>query len=105
MGWLDVRDDRKRQHLQMIATGNIRDIDRIQQRERRRRWFIFIDIVAILSAIIGYLSYQASFYITSCWFFGITLIIILYLIFRKFSRKRRNNNFRHRRNRKFRRHR
>ena len=49
MGWLDTPEQRRKQHLQVIATGNIRDIDRIQERNRGRGitaffWFTLFGI-------------------------------------------------------------
>ncbi|MEK6825220.1 MAG: hypothetical protein AABY00_00360 [Nanoarchaeota archaeon] len=99
MGWLDVKEGKGGQHLQMIATGNISEIDRIQQRERRRKWFIFLDVVAILSLIVSYLLYKAKFYSEAYWSFGVAIVIFIYLIFKKiksnhYFKKRKDRNFR-----------
>jgi len=97
MGWLDTKESRRNQHLQMIATGNIRDIDRIQQRERKRRWFIFLDVVLVACIIIGIIfTYYDNNYKTGIIFLVIGLVIFLYLVLRKSLRKKRN--FQKRRN-------
>ena len=94
MGWLDTREGRRKQHLQMIATGNIRDIDRMHERDRKRRWFIFLDIALVICILIGIaFIYYNQDYITGIVFIVVGLLILLYLIFRK---KRRHQNFQRR---------
>lgn len=87
MGLFNTPENRRRQHIQINATGNIKDIDRIEQRERRRRIFIFFDVLAVFLIIIGILSIYYKAY-----FFGIVLTvigigIIIYFIFRKTNKK------------------
>jgi len=101
MGWLDVDSKKKEQHTQVIATGNIKDVDRIQQRERKRRWFIFLDIILVVCTLIGIGFIYTKDYLTGVIFIIIGLIILGYLILRKrrkrFSKPRRpqrNRNFR-----------
>ncbi len=47
MGWLDTPQQQKGQHVQIIAGGNIKDVDRIHERDTRRGitgifWILFI---------------------------------------------------------------
>ena len=53
MGWTDTHLNKRRQHIQVIAKGTIRDIDRIQRRDARKRLFIVLDIIAIACLLIG----------------------------------------------------
>ena len=82
MGWLDTPEERRRQHLQMIATGNINDIDRIQERNRRRSinaifWFFFIG-----GGLLGWLMFKAGLIEQSYYLFGFALLFMIVLIFR-----------------------
>src|SRR2546422_970725 len=85
MGLFDFAN-KKRMHLQLH--GNFRDAMRFEEMKRKRRWFYLLDLVAIISAIVGIFLYKAGAYAKSYWAFGIALIIILYLVVRKLSRKR-----------------
>ncbi|MEI6849434.1 MAG: hypothetical protein WCK29_00175 [archaeon] len=95
MGLFDF-GNKKRMHLQLH--GNFRDAVRFEELKRRRRWFYFLDLVAIVSAIIGYYQYQAQAFTNAYWAFGITLVIVFYLVLRKINRKRHKqfNRFRRR---------
>jgi len=96
MGWTDTPEDRRRQHLQMIATGNIRDLDRIHERDRRRKinaiiWFLFI-----LSAVFGVVFW--NYIPIGYWLIGFALLFLIILIFRyglhrkiKIPKRGRNN--------------
>ena len=80
MGWLDTSEHNRRQHLQMFATGNIRDIDRIHERNRRRSinaifWFLFI--VSGVLAFFYIRDYQNGY-----WLAGLSLLFLIILIFR-----------------------
>lgn len=82
MSWLDTPEKRRRQHLQMIATGNIRDIDRIQERNRRRRinaifWFLFI-----VTALFGFIYFKLGFVKISYYLFGFAGLMLVILIIR-----------------------
>jgi len=82
MGWLDIPEERRRQHVQVIAGGNIRDLDRIHERDRSRNinavfWFLFI-----ISAILGLLFFKAGLVKLSFYFFGFALLFLVILIFR-----------------------
>ena len=82
MGWLDVQPDKRRQHLQMIATGNIRDVDRIHERNRRRGINTFLWILFVIGTISGFLIFKADFVKNSFYFFGFSVLILIILIFR-----------------------
>ena len=100
MSWLNTPEDRRRQHLQMVATGNIKDIDRIQERDRRRRinavfWFLFI-----ISLLIGFSFYSIRSTKFAMYFFAFAILMLIILIFRygwnkhlKLPRKSRNNDW------------
>ena len=82
MGWLDTPEERRRQHVQVIAGGNIKDMDRIHERDRRRNitglfWFLFI-----ISAILGFLIFKTGFVKNSFYFFGFSILMLVVLIFR-----------------------
>ena len=106
MGLFDTPANRKRQHLQLIATGNIRDIDRIQQRDRKRHLFIVLNIILAISIFmgIGFIAYNGD-YTTGIILIAIGLFIIVYLIFKKRKHKhyhklyhhhrQKHNNYRH----------
>jgi len=95
MGWLDKGN----QNTQIHGFGNIRDLDRIHQRERKRKIFLFLDFISIISILIGILIiYSFKDYITGFVFIGIGIIILVYFISRKLKRKPRHKN--HRRHRR-----
>jgi len=82
MGWLDTPEDRRRQHVQVIAGGNIRDLDRIHERNRRRSinaifWFLFI-----VSGLLGWLMFQTGLIKQSFYLFGFALLFLVIIIFR-----------------------
>ena len=80
--------------VNVIAGGNIKDLDRINQSERRISLFIFLDIVVVIFILIGvatiYIS-QNFLNITGIVFIAIGIIIILFFVFRK-KKYRRNRN-------------
>lgn len=82
MGWLDVPEERRRQHIQVIAGGNIRDLDRIHERERRRNINFFFWLLFILSGLGGFLTFKAGFVKNSFYFFGFAILMLIILIFR-----------------------
>ena len=82
MAWLDTPEQRRRQHLQMIATGNIRDIDRIQERNRRRKINFILSLFFIITALIGFFAFSSNLLKVSYYFFSFALIILIVLIFR-----------------------
>lgn len=96
MGWLDTPEQRRRQHLQMIAAGSIKDIDRIQERNRRRRINGFLWFLLIISALLGFFVFSGGFAIISYYFFGFALLMLIILIFRyglhRKIKLRRNKN-------------
>jgi uncharacterized membrane protein YfcA len=100
MGWFGTKN--KQQHVQVVATAW--DMQRIEERERKRRFFIFLDIIAILSFLLGAFLLYLKEYIYGSILILIAIFIGWYFIFRKrtkryknFSRPNRNN----RRNRRF----
>ena len=96
MGWLDTPQNKRKQHLQMIAMGNIKDVDRIQRRERRRKIFIFLDFILAISIILGiFIIYSFKDYTTGFIFIAIGIIISVYFIYRRM--KRNSKHRRHRR--------
>lgn len=93
----DVTDfDAQKMHMQMHGRANFRDVIRYREMLRRRKIFIILDFIALISLIVGYLFYKSGFYTNSYTAFGVAGLIIFYFIFRKISRKNRNNrrNFR-----------
>lgn len=82
MGWLDTPEQKRRQHLQMIATGNIRDIDRIQERNRKRGITGFFWFLLIVGVLFGFLLFKAGFVSQSYYLFGLAVISLIVLIFR-----------------------
>lgn len=94
MGWFDT----KNKHQQVVITANAWDMQRIEERERRRRWFIFLDVVIVICFLVGIsFIYSAKNYVTGGLFIGIAVLIILYLMFRK--KKKNNLRRNHRRHR------
>lgn len=82
MNWLNAPDGNKKQHLQMFATGNIKDIDRIHERNRRRKinglfWFLFI-----ISLIIAWSFYSVRDTKTALYFFAFAVLMLVILVFR-----------------------
>ena len=96
MGWADTNN--KRQHVQVMA--NAWDMQRIEEMNRRRRGFIFLDIFLVICILIGVAYMYAKDYTTGFIFLAIGIVILLYLILRK---KRRKNSQRFQRHKKFRR--
>ena len=82
MGWLDTPEDRRRQNVHVVAGGNIRDLDRIHERDRRRTinglfWFFFI-----MSGLFGFILYKIGFVKQSVYLFSFALLFLIILIFR-----------------------
>lgn len=92
MGWLDTKESHRHQNVHVIAKGNINQADRIHQRERRRQWFIFLDVVMVFCILLGilFLVYGIN-YIIGIILIAIGLSIISFFILRKrrFRRRRR----------------
>lgn len=87
MGWFDT----KNKHQHTIVTANAWDMQKIEAQNRRRKWFIFLDIVAIICLLIGInYIYSHKNYVTGSIFIIIGLFIFLYFIFRKKFRRTRN---------------
>lgn len=82
MGWIDTPENRRKQHLQMIATGNIRDIDRIHERDRRRGINATLWFLLIISTILGFFIFKAGFVNSSLYCFGFSVLMLIILIFR-----------------------
>lgn len=91
-------------NMHMRGRANFRDVVKYREMLRRRRIFFILDIIAVISFIIGILFYKSGSNI-SYWAFGITALIILYFIFRKFGRRKNSRRFRQRRHRNRRRNR
>jgi len=82
MSWLETPEQRRRQHLQMVATGHIRDIDRIQERDRKRKinsifWFLFV-----VSTVLSFLSFKGNFNNAGFYLLGFSVLMLIILIFR-----------------------
>src|SRR3989344_6182932 len=89
MGWFDTKN--KRQNV--IVTANAWDMQRIEERKRKRKWFIFLDIILVICILIGIIFiYYNQDYKTGIIFLVIGLLIFIYLFSKK--RRRKNNNFR-----------
>jgi len=82
MGWLDTPEQRRKQHLQMIATGNIKDIDRIQERDRRRSINAIFWSLFIVGGLLGWLMLKSGFVKQSYYLFGFALLFLIIIIFR-----------------------
>jgi len=101
--------DGKRKHIQVVVGGNLRDVIRHEKAERKRKWFIFLDIVAVICLLIGVgLIYYNKNYTTGGLFVVIGLVILLYFVFRRSFRRTRNftpqnRNFHKNRHRRFKR--
>ncbi len=80
MGWLNTPERNRRQHLQMFATGNIKDIDRIQERNRRRSINGVFWVLFIVSGFLAFLSLKYSN--RGYWLVGLSLLFLIILIFR-----------------------
>ena len=61
MGWLDTPKGNKKQALQMFAHGNIKDVDRIHERERTRKINSLIWLLFVIGAVMGFFSFNAGF--------------------------------------------
>lgn len=88
MGWLDTPEDRRRQHVQVIAGGNIKDLDRIHERDRRRRINTILWTLFIISGLWGFFSFKTGFIDTSYYLFGFALIMLIALLVRYGFHKR-----------------
>ena len=107
MGLLDINKKNKSMHLQV--QGNFRDLQRYEEMQRRKRWFIFLDFLIVICLLIGIgMIYFFKNYTAGAVFILIGAFIILYFILRKRARKVRRfahptnqRNFR-RKNRRFR---
>jgi hypothetical protein len=82
MSWLSTPEDRRKQHVQVIAGGNIKDLDKIQERDRMRRingvfWFLFI-----FSAVIGFCLFKVDFIKYGLYLFGFSILMLIILIVR-----------------------
>ena len=80
MGWLDTPEQRRRQHLQMFATGNIKDIDKIQERNRRRNITSIFWILFLISGLLGF--FYVKTFKSGYWLMGVSLLFLIILIFR-----------------------
>ena len=104
MGWFDAQN--KQQNVHVIASAW--DMQRIEERNRKRRLFIILDVIAVIFLLvgIGLIYYEKNYFAGSiCIIIG--LLIFYFLFFRKKSREyknfpRRNKHRRHR-HRRFRR--
>lgn len=82
MGWLNTPEERRKQHVQVIAGGNIKDLDRIHERDRRRKINFIFWVLLIVCGLIGWLSFKAGFVRQSYYFLGLTLLFLIVLVFR-----------------------
>ncbi|MBM3234001.1 hypothetical protein FJZ19_02810 [Candidatus Pacearchaeota archaeon] len=95
MGWGNT----KNKHQQVIVTANAWDMQRIEERNRRRKWFIFLDVVLIVCILIGigFIYYNKNYQMGGI-FLVIGIFILLYLVFRKRRKPRNVRRFRQHRN-------
>ena len=98
----DITDfNAQKMHMQMHGQANFRDVVRYREMLRRRKIFLLLDAIAIISLVIGYFLFKTGYYINSYIAFGITILIILYFVLRKLGKKRNignKKNFRHNHN-------
>jgi len=96
----------QKMHMQMVGRANFRDVVAYREMLLRRKIFLFLDILAILSVVIGFILYKLNYYNQSYFAFGLAILIITYFFVRKlgksnkrrdFRKKRNNRRFRHRR--------
>ncbi|MEK6846835.1 MAG: hypothetical protein AABY16_01565 [Nanoarchaeota archaeon] len=85
--------DAKKIPMKMIGRADFREIVQHNEMLRRRRIFIFLDFLAVISIIIGFLLYKLNYYTESYFAFGIALLIILYFVFRKINNKKKRDSF------------
>ncbi|MEK6854616.1 MAG: hypothetical protein AABX73_00150 [Nanoarchaeota archaeon] len=83
--------------MHMIGRADFKDVVRHQEMQRRRRFFIILDIIAVLSLVIGIFVFRSGLKELSYFLFGLTAVIVLFFIFRKIGRSKRKNNFRRQR--------
>jgi len=83
MGWLDTPEERRRQHIQMIAKGDIKDLDRIHERDRRRRIRTVFWIIAVISALVGIYFMNIQDYVKMSVAFLLTILIVVSIVFRR----------------------
>ncbi len=88
-----------------IVGGNVKQVHQIQQSERRRAWFIFLDFVAVVFIFMGV---KRVFGLGTLWFYfsnqftlgivfiAVGLLIFAYFILRKVMRRHRHRNHHHR---------
>lgn len=85
MGILDVG---KKKHIQIHITGRFKEVQRYESLQRRRKFFIFLDIIAIIFLLIGMFEIYLKKYITGALLILVTVIIIAYFILRKKQRRK-----------------
>lgn len=97
MSWFDT----KNKHQHVIVTANAWDMQRIEAKNRKRKWFIFLDILAVVCLLIGigFIYYDKN-YTTGAVFIILGLFIFLYFVFRKKTQRSKHRNFRGRRRRR-----
>lgn len=82
MGWLDTPEKNRRQGVHVIAGGNIKDLDRIHERDRRRTINAVFWVLFIVSGLLGWFIFKAGFISQSYYLFGFALLFLVILIFR-----------------------
>ena len=90
MGWLDTKESHKHQNVHVFAKGSLKQADRIHERDRKRNFFIVLDLICVFCLLIGvlFLAYGIDYKFGAI-LIVIGLIIIGYFIFRKRKRRRR----------------
>ena len=93
MGWFDTNN----KHQQVIVTANAWDMQRIEDRQRRRKWCIVFNVVAVILLLIGVsYIYSKQDYKTGVVYIIIGLFILLFNTFKRLFRSK-NSSRHHRR--------
>lgn len=77
--------------MQMIGRADFKDVIRFQEMQRRRRFFIALDVIAVLCLVFGILAYNGGMITISYWLLGIAAAIVLFFIIRYLSRNKSRN--------------
>lgn len=98
MGWLDTPEERRRQHIQMIAKGNIKDLDRIHERDRARSINLVFWFLLIIGALFCWNRFnvgaiQDGFYSLVFSFFILVILIVRYGLHKNINIGRNSNGW------------
>lgn len=98
MGWLDTPEGRRRQHVQVIAGGNINDLDRIHERDRNRKINAIFWVLFVSCALLGFVTFNSIIFGNlSYYFIGLSILFLIILLVRyglhkKIKRKEHKKN-------------